>query len=99
MTRAFINSSARKPKPKRPSPKPQQLDTAARHARTPAGLPEDQREVFLMREVADLQFKEIAAIVGIPENTVKSRMRYALEALRTRLTEAGIDAPAGGQVA
>jgi RNA polymerase sigma-70 factor (ECF subfamily) len=49
--------------------------------------------------VNDLQFNEIAQIVGVPENTVKSRMRYALEALRTRLTAAGIDAPAGGQVA
>ena len=52
-----------------------------------ATLPEDQREVFLMREVADLQFKEIAAIVGIPENTVKSRMRYALEKLREALDD------------
>jgi RNA polymerase sigma-70 factor (ECF subfamily) len=50
-------------------------------------LPDDQREVFLMREVADLQFKEIAAIVGIPENTVKSRMRYALEKLREALDD------------
>lgn len=52
-----------------------------------ASLPEDQREVFLMREVAELQFKEIAAIVGIPENTVKSRMRYALEKLREALDD------------
>ena len=52
-----------------------------------ASLPEDQREVFLMREVADLQFKEIAAIVGISENTVKSRMRYALEKLREALMD------------
>jgi len=50
-----------------------------------ASLPDDQREVFLMREVADLQFKEIAAVVGVPENTVKSRMRYALEKLREAL--------------
>ena len=64
-----------------------------------AQLPDDQREVFLLREVSNLPFKEIAAIVDAPENTVKSRMRYALEALRTRLTAAGVDAPAGGQVA
>ena len=50
-------------------------------------LPEDQREVFLMREQADLSFKEIADIVGISENTVKSRMRYALEKLREQLSE------------
>ncbi|HEY1695581.1 MAG TPA: RNA polymerase sigma factor [Polyangiaceae bacterium] len=50
-------------------------------------LPEDQREVFLMREVANLPFKEIAEIVGVPENTVKSRMRYALERLQAALSE------------
>jgi RNA polymerase sigma-70 factor (ECF subfamily) len=50
-------------------------------------LPDDQREVFLLREVASLPFKEIAEIVGAPENTVKSRMRYALERLQTSLSE------------
>src|SRR5687767_5447109 len=50
-------------------------------------LPDDQREVFLMREVANLPFKEIAEIVGVPENTVKSRMRYALERLQDALAE------------
>ena len=51
------------------------------------GLPDEQREIFLLREVADLQFNEIAKVVGIPENTVKSRMRYALEKLREALEE------------
>jgi RNA polymerase sigma-70 factor (ECF subfamily) len=50
-------------------------------------LPDDQREVFLMREVANLPFKEIAEITGVPENTVKSRMRYALERLQQALSE------------
>jgi RNA polymerase sigma-70 factor (ECF subfamily) len=50
-------------------------------------LAEDQREVFLMREYLGLPFKEIAEIVKIPENTAKSRMRYALEKLRTDLSE------------
>lgn len=50
-------------------------------------LPDEQREVFLMREVSNLPFKEIAEIVGIPENTVKSRMRYALERLQAALHE------------
>ena len=50
-------------------------------------LPDDQREVFLMREVANLPFKEIAEITGVPENTVKSRMRYALERLQEALAE------------
>lgn len=50
-------------------------------------LPDDQREVFLMREVANLPFKEIAEITGVPENTVKSRMRYALERLQAALCD------------
>ncbi len=50
-------------------------------------LGEEQREVFVMREYLGLQFKEIAEVVGCPENTVKSRMRYALEALRKQLKE------------
>lgn len=50
-------------------------------------LPDDQREVFLLRQVSDLPFKEIAEIVGVGENTVKSRMRYALERLQAALAE------------
>lgn len=53
-------------------------------------LPEEQREVFLMREQAGLPFKEIADVVGVPENTAKSRMRYALEALRASLAQGGV---------
>lgn len=52
-----------------------------------ATLREDQREVFVMREYSNLPFKEIADIIGVPENTVKSRMRYALEHLRRALAE------------
>ena len=50
-------------------------------------LVHEQREVFVMREYLALPFKEIADIVGVPENTVKSRMRYALEKLRESLAE------------
>ena len=51
------------------------------------GLVDEQREGFIMREILDLPFREIAEIVGCPENTVKSRMRYALEKLRESLEE------------
>lgn len=53
--------------------------------RAVAELPDDQREVFLMRELADMPFAEIALAVGASEPTVKSRMRYALEKLREAL--------------
>lgn len=51
------------------------------------GLSDEQREVFLMREFLDMPFKQIAEVVGVPENTVKSRMRYALDRLREALSE------------
>ncbi|MBN1654656.1 MAG: sigma-70 family RNA polymerase sigma factor [Deltaproteobacteria bacterium] len=50
-------------------------------------LPEKQREVFLMRQIQNMPFHEIAIVVGVSENTVKSRMRYALERLREKLTD------------
>jgi RNA polymerase sigma-70 factor, ECF subfamily len=56
-----------------------------------AGLPAEQREVFLLREYHGVGFKEIAQVTGVNENTVKSRMRYALEGLRRRLEESGVD--------
>jgi RNA polymerase sigma-70 factor (ECF subfamily) len=37
--------------------------------------------------MSNLRFKEIAEITGVPENTVKSRMRYALERLQEALAE------------
>lgn len=49
-------------------------------------LPDEQREVFLLRELAGLPFKEIASVTGAPENAVKSRMRYALERLQRALS-------------
>lgn len=53
-------------------------------------LSQEQREVFVMREYAGMPFKEIAKVIGVPENTVKSRMRYALEHLRTHLAKQGV---------
>jgi RNA polymerase sigma-70 factor (ECF subfamily) len=54
-------------------------------------LPEEQREVFVLREYSGIPFKDIAEVTGVSENTVKSRMRYALEGLRRRLGELGVD--------
>jgi RNA polymerase sigma-70 factor (ECF subfamily) len=62
-------------------------DLQTRIAAAVEELPDDQREVFLLRQVKGLPFREIAAIVEVPENTVKSRMRYALERLQRALAE------------
>jgi RNA polymerase sigma-70 factor (ECF subfamily) len=50
-------------------------------------LPDEQREVFVLRQVELLSFREIAEVVGVPENTAKSRMRYAMERLQAALSE------------
>ena len=55
-----------------------------------ASLPHEQREVFVLREQAGLPFREIAAMLELNENTVKSRMRYALEGLRKQLEAVGV---------
>ena len=57
-----------------------------------AALPDEQREVFLLREYEGIPFADIAEVTGAPVPTVKSRMRYALEALREALQEPAGDA-------
>jgi len=48
-------------------------------------LPEEQREVLLLRLEQELTLEEIAGITGVGRETVKSRLRYAMDKLRTRL--------------
>jgi RNA polymerase sigma-70 factor, ECF subfamily len=48
-------------------------------------LPEDQRQVILLRELEGLQYKEISEVMGIPEGTVMSRLFYARKKLQKLL--------------
>jgi RNA polymerase sigma-70 factor (ECF subfamily) len=50
-------------------------------------LPDDQREVFLLRQLGGVPFAEIARITDTAENTVKSRMGYELERLQRELRD------------
>jgi RNA polymerase sigma factor (sigma-70 family) len=50
-------------------------------------LPEDQREVIILRHYADLSFKEIADLTECSINTALGRMRYGLINLRKMMTE------------
>lgn len=45
-------------------------------------LPDDQREVLIMRIYKDMSFKEISENTGVSINTALGRMRYALINLR-----------------
>jgi RNA polymerase sigma factor (sigma-70 family) len=51
-------------------------------------LPEDQREMIILRHFANLSFREIAAMSNISINTALGRMRYALINIRKLLPEA-----------
>ena len=56
-------------------------------------LPPEQREVVVLKEFEGLKFREIAEILGCPESTVKSRMYYGLNGVRTTLMGQGITEP------
>ncbi len=53
-------------------------------------LPEEQREVLMLRHYADLSFKEIADICNCSVNTALGRMRYAILALRKMIVSQSI---------
>lgn len=50
-----------------------------------AELPADQREIFILNELEEKSFREISEDTGISINTLLSRKRYAIMALRKRL--------------
>lgn len=53
-------------------------------------LPDDQREVVILRHYAGLSFKEIAEITEVSINTALGRMRYALINMRKLMEEKNI---------
>jgi len=58
---------------------------AARLKELIGGLPEAQREAFLLREEAGLSLEDIADVTGVNAETAKSRLRYAVAKLRRGL--------------
>lgn len=53
-------------------------------------LPEEQREVVILRHYADMSFKEIASLTRVSINTALGRMRYALINIRKLIEEHNI---------
>jgi RNA polymerase sigma-70 factor (ECF subfamily) len=60
-------------------------EETARLAEAVAELPDEQREVVLLRLKANLKFREIARLQQTSVNTVLGRYRYGLDRLRSRL--------------
>ena len=60
--------------------------------RAVAALPQELREVVVLKEFEDLTFQEIADALGVPLSTVKSRLYTALKQLRMRLEKFGAEA-------
>ena len=50
-------------------------------------LPEEQRDAFLLHEEAGLSIDQIASVTGSNRETAKSRLRYAVNKLRSAIEE------------
>jgi RNA polymerase sigma factor (sigma-70 family) len=59
-------------------------DEARMLDRLMSGLPSDQREVLVLREIEDMGYREIAQMTAVPIGTVMSRLARARAALKAR---------------
>lgn len=77
----------RVPDPDTPERNLSEFEQRRRLQRALDELPEEQREVILLRLEQELTLEDIGAMTGVGRETVKSRLRYAMDKLRARLTE------------
>jgi RNA polymerase sigma-70 factor (ECF subfamily) len=77
------------PQPVADGPRPEQrVESRERRAEIEdavGALPDDLREVVVLRDLQQLSYEELAALLGIPIGTVRSRLHRAREVLRERL--------------
>jgi RNA polymerase sigma-70 factor (ECF subfamily) len=85
-------------RPKAVGPSAQELVEANDLSRLVAGavaeLPEEQREVIVLKEYQELTFLQVAEILELPVSTVKTRLYRGLGLLRRSLERQGISAAA-----
>jgi RNA polymerase sigma-70 factor (ECF subfamily) len=65
-------------------------DLAQAVRRAIQALPEEQREVVILKEYQELTFLEIAQALDVPVSTVKTRLYRGLDQLRLRLEREGV---------
>jgi len=99
--RAHARSERRKPMTSLPqaevavngSPRPadaaERTELGERVAQAVATLPPGQHEVFILRAYEEMDYRQIAEVLGRPLGTVKSQMRLALGKMRAALQEIG----------
>jgi RNA polymerase sigma factor (sigma-70 family) len=66
-------------------------DEARALERLVAGLPEDYRQILVLREIEGMGYREIAAVVNVPLGTVMSRLARARAALKKHWLSQGED--------
>jgi len=73
--------------PNTPETERRRREIARAFERAAAQLSSEQRDVFVLAQFHGQSMAEIAAVLGIPENTVRTRLFRARERLRTLLRE------------
>jgi RNA polymerase sigma-70 factor (ECF subfamily) len=68
------------------------LTTAGKVRDAMSSLSEDERGAIELAYFGGYTYREVAAILGAPEGTIKSRIRVGLGRMRSSLVEAGIEA-------
>lgn len=71
-----------------------QLETSQRNQmlhRALDNIPEEQKMIIILKEYEGMKFREIADILELSENTVKSRLYYGLNALRKYFTQNNLE--------
>ncbi len=79
--------AARVPDPDTPERNLSDFEQRRRLQLAMAELPDEQRVVLELRLQQELSLEEIGEITGVGRETVKSRLRYAMDKLRMRLNE------------
>jgi RNA polymerase sigma-70 factor (ECF subfamily) len=80
-----VERAEREPDPQTPERQLSAFEERRRLQLALEELPDEQREVVMLRLERELSLEEIGEITGVGRETVKSRLRYAMDKLRQRL--------------
>lgn len=84
---AFVEEQLQAAKADRPDAQLSELQLRRQFRRALDALPQEQRDVFILYEDTGLSLEEIGNVTGVPMETAKSRLRYAVSKLRAALAQ------------